>query len=66
MSRQIALVGGGHAHIEFVRRWRRAPLEDSVLTVFDPNPKPVYSGMVPGFVAGQYTRDEVEIDLAHL
>jgi selenide,water dikinase len=66
MPRELALVGGGHAHIEVVRRWGQAPVADTRLTVFDPNPRPIYSGMVPGFIAGQYARDELEVDLPAL
>lgn len=66
MPREIVLLGGGHAHIEVIRRFGSNPIRDSRLTVFDPNPRPVYSGMVPGFVAGQYQRRELEIDLKAL
>jgi selenide,water dikinase len=66
MPRELALVGGGHAHIEVVRRWGLAPVADTRLTVFDPNPRPIYSGMVPGYIAGQYQRHELEIDLPAL
>lgn len=66
MRREVVLVGGGHAHIEVIRRWGIEPIPDTRLTVFDPNPRPVYSGMVPGFVAGQYDRHELEIDLKAL
>jgi selenide,water dikinase len=63
MPREIVLVGGGHAHIEVLRRHAESPIPDARLTVVDPNPRPVYSGMVPGFVAGQYTESELEIDI---
>jgi selenide,water dikinase len=63
MPRDVALLGGGHAHIEVIRRWGLDPPADARLTVYDPNPRPVYSGMVPGFIAGQYERRELEIDL---
>jgi selenide,water dikinase len=66
MQRKLVLVGGGHAHVEAIRRWSVAPLPGVSLTVIDPNPRPIYSGMVPGFVAGQYQRDEIEIDLSKL
>ena len=36
------------------------------LTVVVDRPTAVYSGMVPGFVAGQYRRDELEIDVRPL
>ena len=40
-----------------------APVSGVRLTVVVDRPVAVYSGMVPGLVAGQYRRDEVEIDV---
>jgi hypothetical protein len=45
-----------------IRRFANAPIPDLQLTVLDPNPRPVYSGMVLGFVAGQRARESCEID----
>ncbi len=36
------------------------------LTLINPGPTAPYSGMLPGFVAGHYTRDELDIDLVRL
>jgi len=64
--RRVVLVGAGHAHVEVLRRWARTPPEDAeLLLVVDRNPA-VYSGMVPGLVAGHYRRAELEIDGAAL
>ncbi|MEE3329457.1 MAG: FAD-dependent oxidoreductase, partial [Myxococcota bacterium] len=63
---RLALVGGGHAHIEVIRRFCEQPLPGVRLQVFDPNPHAIYSGMLPGFIAGMYERDELEIDLEAL
>ena len=66
MSREIVLVGGGHAHVEVIRQFGLKPIAGAELTVIDPNSRPVYSGMVPGFVANQYELHELQIDLAAL
>ena len=63
---RLALVGGGHAHIEVIRRFREQPLPGVRLQVFDTTPQAIYSGMLPGFIAGMYERDELEIDLEAL
>ncbi|MEM8791601.1 MAG: selenide, water dikinase SelD [Pseudomonadota bacterium] len=65
-TRDIALVGGGHTHALVLRRWGMAPLAGARLTVINPGPTAPYSGMLPGFVAGHYTRDELDIDLVRL
>jgi selenide,water dikinase len=62
----LVLVGGGHAHIQVLKRWAMAPVPGARLTVVVDRPIAVYSGMVPGFVAGQYPRDALEIDVRPL
>ncbi|HET9854623.1 MAG TPA: FAD-dependent oxidoreductase, partial [Methylomirabilota bacterium] len=62
----LVLVGGGHAHIQVLRRWAMAPVPGARLTLVVDRPVAVYSGMVPGFVAGQYARDDLEIDVRPL
>ena len=42
------------------------PLPDSHLTLVVDTPVAIYSGMVPGFVAGQYASSELEIDVLPL
>jgi len=62
----LVLVGGGHAHIQVLKRWAMRPVPGARLTVVVDRPVAVYSGMVPGFVAGQYARAELEIDVRPL
>lgn len=66
----MLLVGGGHAHLEILRRCaedkRSKDGADFDLTVVSPVPRQVYSGMVPGFLAGTYTLDEISIEVAPL
>src|SRR5512144_1844938 len=62
----VVLVGGGHAHIQVLKRWAMRPVAGARLTVVVDRPIAVYSGMVPGFVAGQYSREDLEIDVRPL
>jgi selenide,water dikinase len=62
----LVLVGGGHAHIQVLRRWAMAPVSGARLTLVVDRTVAVYSGMVPGFVAGQYSREDLEIDVRPL
>lgn len=64
--RELVLVGGGHAHVQVLRRLAMDPPARTRLTVVLDTPVAVYSGMVPGFVAGQYRREELEIDVLPL
>ena len=61
-SADLVLVGGGHAHVQVVRRFMMTPLPGVRLTLVLDRPEAVYSGMVPGFVAGDYAAHELEID----
>jgi selenide,water dikinase len=65
-NREVVLVGGGHAHIHVLERALVEPLPDARLTLLVDTPIAVYSGMVPGFVAGQYRAEELEIDVVAL
>lgn len=65
-TRDVVLVGGGHSHALVLRRWGMRPLPGARLTLINPGPTTAYSGMLPGFVAGHYTRDDLEIDLVRL
>ncbi len=67
----LALVGGGHTHVQVLRhvamQWRaQGRFPDVEVTVVLDRPVAVYSGMVPGFVAGQYAAEELEIDVVPL
>lgn len=60
--RELILVGGGHAHVQVLKQAAMRPFEDCRITLVLDEPVAVYSGMVPGFVAGQYQASELEID----
>jgi selenide,water dikinase len=64
--RELVLVGGGHAHVQVLRRWAMEPLAGVRLTVVLDRAEALYSGMVPGFVAGDYGAAECEIDVVPL
>ena len=62
----LVLVGDGHTHVQVLRHFIMNPNDDVQLTVVVDVPVAVYSGMVPGFVAGQYQAHELEIDVVPL
>lgn len=66
LTRELVLIGGGHAHALVLRRWGMRPLPGARLTVINPGPTAPYTGMLPGYVAGHYDRDDLEIDLVRL
>ncbi len=66
LLKNVVLVGGGHAHALLLRRWAMKPVAGAQLTLINPGPTAPYTGMLPGFVAGHYERDELDIDLVRL
>src|SRR5262249_13074497 len=60
------LVGGGHSHVEVLKVWASRPVPSVRLTVVSDSARAVYTGMVPGYVAGQYALAELEIDVERL
>ena len=66
ITRDLLLIGGGHAHALLLKMWGMTPLPGVRLTLVNPDPTAPYTGMLPGFVAGHYEQDEVEIDLVKL
>ena len=65
-AKKLLLVGAGHAHIGLLRRLCVTPLAKSDITLITEQPQSIYSGMLPGWMAGHYTLDDIRIDIAVL
>ncbi|CUH85550.1 selenide, water dikinase SelD [Thalassovita mediterranea] len=66
LTRDLVLIGGGHTHALVLRMMGMRPLPGLRITVINPGPTAPYTGMLPGHIAGDYTQDELEIDLIQL
>jgi len=65
-TKDIVLVGGGHAHVHVMKALAgRLPASWRV-TLVSPGSHTPYSGMLPGFIAGIYSLDDAHIDLEWL
>ena len=65
-AQRLLLLGGGHAHVHVLQALARAPLGGVETTLVTPYPRQIYSGMVPGWVAGHYAIEECAIALQPL
>jgi len=64
--KRLLLVGGGHAHVEVLRRFALEPEPGIALTLLSPHRYTPYSGMLPGLVARHYRFEDAHIDLEPL
>ncbi len=64
--RDLLLVGGGHANVQVLRHYGMRPEPGVRITVVAREPHTPYSGMLPGYLAGKYTWEQIHIDLLKL
>jgi len=65
----LVLAGGGHTHALLLRRWIMRPASrpaDLAVLLVNRTSTALYSGMVPGLLAGLYPREACAIDLRDL
>jgi selenide, water dikinase len=62
-KQNLLLVGGGHAHVEVLRRLAESPIPNVDVALFDPSPSVWYSGMLPGVIAGHYEPQQAKVNL---
>jgi selenide,water dikinase len=62
----LVLAGGGHAHVEVLRRLAMRPVPGLRVTLISRARNSIYSGMMPGHIAGRYDLDEISVNLDRL
>ena len=60
--KRLVLIGGGHSHVEVLRRFGVRPAADADITLVNPASRMFYSGMLPGYIAGHYHHRDCAID----
>lgn len=71
LPRKLLLVGAGHAHIGLLRQLidaknRLNSLNNLQITLVTEQPQTIYSGMLPGWMAGHYSLADISIDAKSL
>ena len=64
--KRLLLLGGGHAQLHVLRQFGDRPLDDWRVQLVTPYPRLLYSGMLPGWIAGHYSLGQCEVPLAPL
>jgi selenide,water dikinase len=65
-SQTLILLGAGHANVAVIRHYAMHPDPHVRLIVVNPSGRAPYSGMLPGFLSGQYSEDDLFIDVGRL
>ncbi len=71
-TKHLLLAGGGHAHIGLLRRLANGRITTKAIkgkvtaTLITEHPQTLYSGMLPGWMAGHYDLKEISIDIIDL
>ncbi len=65
-GRVLCLIGAGHAHLGVIDAIRKRGLPARRIVLVEPRAAMQYSGMVPGWMAGEYRIEETQIPLAPL
>ena len=68
----LVLIGGGHAQVHIIKMCGMEPLKSLIahhgirVTLIARDVMTPYSGMLPGYIAGHYTYEQIHIDLNRL
>lgn len=64
--KRLLLLGGGHSHVEVLRRFGQGASDEVSVTLVSPDRHTAYSGMLPGYISGHYGFHDCHIDLERL
>ncbi len=62
----LLLLGAGHAHAVLLKTWAAQGFRPRNCWLISESPLQMYSGMVPGWLAGDYTEEACQLDVAAL
>ena len=66
IEKDLVLLGAGHSNIEVLRKLGMRPYKGLRVTVISNTYLATYSGMVPSYIEGNYSWEDINIDLVQL
>ncbi|WP_456271133.1 NAD(P)/FAD-dependent oxidoreductase [Bacillus sp. AK031] len=64
--KKLLLAGGGHSHIQLLKRLKEDAINDVEVTLISPSKYQYFPELFPGFAEGIYSEEEIRIDLEKL
>lgn len=64
--KRVILAGGGHGHINVLKMLAKKPICDVDIILISNFDRQYYSGMLPGFIEGIYTEEDISFDVYDL
>lgn len=65
-NKHLVLIGGGHTHALLLKQWAASPVDNVRVSLINPGRRAAYSGMLPGYVAGHYALQDLQLNLDSL
>ena len=63
---ELVLIGGGHANIQVLKSFAMRPIDGLRVSLISDVLNAPYSGMLPGFISGEYSHEDMHINLLNL
>ncbi len=65
-EKKLVLLGGGHSHILLLKKLGMRPVSGLITSLVTPDATMIYTGMLPGYIMGNYDQDNIQVDLVKL
>ena len=66
LSKQLVLVGGGHANVQVLKKLSMNRIKGLHIILINDQYEAIYSGMTPGYIHKDFSKEEISIDLQRL
>ena len=66
LSKQLVLIGGGHANVQVLKKLSMNTIRGLHTILISEHFEATYSGMTPGYIHKDYSKEEISIDLQRL
>jgi len=65
-TKQLVLIGGGHANVQVLKKLSKNTIKGLHIILISEHFEATYSGMTPGYIHQDFSKEEISIDLQRL